>query len=127
MILGKAADKICGTLSHERSHDFQLVDRSRPRLICATRLPCNLKSGSTKPRETARHTTHCPKATSRTRSIDKLAHDLVDTGLQAVSIVCAGAFTEPDTLARKRRIAHLRFSVQSPVKIGASWRTRCPW
>jgi sugar phosphate isomerase/epimerase len=61
-----------------------------------------------------------PEGGLDTTSIDKLAHDLMDAGLQAVSVVCAGAFTESDTLTRKDRIAHLRFTVQFAAKIGAS-------
>ena len=61
-----------------------------------------------------------PKGDLDTKSIDKLAHDLVDAGLQAVSVVCAGAFTESDSQARKGRIAHLRSTVQFAAKIGAT-------
>ncbi len=53
-------------------------------------------------------------------TIDELAHDLEDAGLQAVSVVCAGGLTESDSPAWQERIAHLRFTVQFAAKIGAS-------
>jgi len=61
-----------------------------------------------------------PQGDLDARTIDELAHDLNDAGLQAVSVVCAGGLTESDTRGRQERIAHLRSTVEFAAKIGAS-------
>jgi sugar phosphate isomerase/epimerase len=57
---------------------------------------------------------------------EALARDLGDAGIQAVSVVCAGAITEPDDEAWEARSAHLRFTIRFAEQIGASCVLVCP-
>jgi sugar phosphate isomerase/epimerase len=52
--------------------------------------------------------------------VQDLAQSLARAGLQAVSVVCAGALTEPDEDAWRERVNHLGFAVRFAADIGAS-------
>jgi sugar phosphate isomerase/epimerase len=49
-----------------------------------------------------------------------LVSDLAGSGLQAVSVVCAGLLTEPDDDEWQARVQHLSFTVRLAADIGAS-------
>ncbi len=51
--------------------------------------------------------------------VQGLAEALAGAGLQAVSVVCTGLFTDPGDQARLARAAHLAFSVRFAAEIGA--------
>jgi sugar phosphate isomerase/epimerase len=52
--------------------------------------------------------------------VQRLAEALSGAGLQAVSVVCTGLFTDPGEQARAARAGHLGFSVRFAAEIGAS-------
>jgi sugar phosphate isomerase/epimerase len=52
-------------------------------------------------------------------AVQELTDALVGTGLQAVSVVCGGALTEPDDERWRSRVEHLRFAIGFAGAIGA--------
>ena len=59
-------------------------------------------------------------------AIAELIRDLDAAGLEAASVVCAGALTESEDDAWQRRIAHLRFTIRFAGQVGASCVLVCP-